>query len=305
VTSCRASSTAQGKPSSPWTRSGGWKTVRDLEADRVRQDGSRITVYITRAPLFDRSGAYLGSTGIVRNVTDLKEMEARLFEKERLAAVGELSARVAHEVRNPLAGIRGACEILSEGGPESDSLQEIAGEVLHQVDRLNATVEDLLLFARPRAPDPLPTDVREVLDHALSNLADDERTRAVKFERRYDPNLPALDLDPQQMEQVFLNLLQNAAQALDYNGTVTVATSLNGTEARIVVRDSGPGIADEVMDKLFDPFVTTRTKGTGLGLAIVKNIVQAHGGAIHVQSPRGGGAEFTVTLPLPEDVPSP
>lgn len=274
------------------------QTVRAHEATRLRRDGRRITVQITRSPLYDADGRFAGSTSIVRDMTEIKEMEARLLERERLAAVGELAARVAHEVRNPLAGIRGGCEILLEGHPAGDAKREIGEETLRQVDRLSRTVQDLLLFARPRAIEPAPTDVHEVLEHALRALREDPRARAVRLERAYDRSLPLLSLDPQQMEQVFVNILLNAFQAMDFRGTVRIATRSDGCAAEVCVRDTGPGIPSEVVDKLFKPFFTTRAQGTGLGLSIVRSIVEAHGGTVRADSPPGGGAEFTVRLPL-------
>ncbi len=283
-----------------WTnervRSG--QTVRAHEATRLRRDGRRITVQITRSPLYDADGRFAGSTSIVRDMTAIKEMEARLLERERLAAVGELAARVAHEVRNPLAGIRGGCEILLEGYPAGDAKREIGEETLRQVDRLSRTVQELLLFARPRAVEPAPTDVHEVLEHALRALREDPRTREVRLERAYDRSLPPLRLDPQQMEQVFVNVLLNAFQAMEFRGTVRIATRRDGAAAEVAVRDTGPGIRAEVMDNLFKPFFTTRAQGTGLGLSIVRGIVEAHGGTVRAASPPGGGAEFTVRLPL-------
>lgn len=274
------------------------QTVRGREATRLRRDGRRINVQITRSPLYDAEGRFAGSTSIVRDMTAIKEMEARLLERERLAAVGELAARVAHEVRNPLAGIRGGCEILLEGYPADDARREIGEETLRQVDRLSRTVQDLLLFARPRAVEPAPTDVHEVLEHALRALREDPRAREVKLERVYDRSLPPLSLDAQQMEQVFVNILLNAFQAMEFRGTVRIATRFDGTAAEVSVRDTGPGIRADVMESLFKPFFTTRAQGTGLGLAIVRSIVEAHGGTVRAACPPGGGAEFTVRLPL-------
>jgi len=274
------------------------ETVRLHEATRLRRDGRPITVEITRSPLYDSEGRFAGSTSIVRDITAIKEMEGRLLEKERLAAVGELAARVAHEVRNPLAGIRGACELLLEGCPPGDPRREIGEEALRQVDRLGRTVQDLLLFARPRPLERVPTDIHEVLEHALRALREDPRVRGVEVERSYDRGLPPLPLDPQQMEHVFVNILLNAYQAMDYAGTVRISTWSDGRFAEISVRDTGPGIPPAIREDLFKPFFTTRAQGTGLGLSIVRAIVDAHGGTVRASSVEEGGAEFTVRLPL-------
>jgi len=281
------------------TRTG--QTVRIDEAHRLRKDGRPIVVQFTRSPLYDAAGSYLGSTGIVRDVSRLKEMEARLLERERLAAVGELAAMVAHEVRNPLAGIRGGCEILLEGYAADDPRREIGDEVIRQVDRLNRDVEDLLHYSRPRVADPVPTDLHGVLERVLRALGDDPATAQVVVTRDYDPALPVLRFDPRQLEQVFLNILLNACQAMDHRGEIRIRTRRDGTRVHVSIRDGGPGIPPDTLERIFRPFFTTRTRGTGLGLAIVKNIVEAHGGDVRATSPAGGGAEFSLALPIPEE----
>ncbi len=272
-------------------------TVRGSAIERVRKDGKSITVRITRSPLEDSSGRFVGSTGIIRDVTALKAMESRLVERERLAAVGELAAQVAHEIKNPLAGIRGACEILSEGHARDDPKNEISHEVIRQVDRLNRTVEDLLLFAHPKAIHPLPTDVHELLDRTLGVLLEDPQTRGIEIERHYAGDMGDLRIDPQQIEQVLFNVFLNAMQVMDYNGKIVVTTYRTGAGGRIAIRDNGPGVPDELGERIFKPFFTTHAQGSGLGLAIVRNLVEAHGGTIVATSPPGGGAEFVITLP--------
>jgi len=274
------------------------QTVRDYQATRVRKDGARITVRITRSPLYDRSARYVGSTGIVRDVTEVSRMEARLREQERLAAVGELAAQVAHEVRNPLAGIRGACELLLAGNQKLERNQEIASEVLQQIDRLNRTVGDLLSFARPTEMQPRPTDLHDLIDRVAGVLAEDPQAQNVKLERRYASELPAMNVDPQQLEQVFFNILLNASQAMDYAGTITICTTLNGDAVQVTIGDSGPGVPEQVAADIFKPFFTTRAQGTGLGLAIVNKIIQAHQGTIDAGRASEGGAEFRIRLPV-------
>jgi len=273
------------------------QAVRDHEVVRMHKDGRRLDVRITRWPIFDAAGNFLGSTGIVRDVSVLKEMEAKLVEAERLAAVGELAASIAHEIKNPLAGIRGACELLSDVFPEDDPRRELSGEVHRQIDRLDRTLRDLLLFSRPPATRPEPVDIHAVIEHVLPVLLVDSRVRGIVVERRYADPMPEIPLDPQQMEQVFFNVLLNALQAMDFEGTLTVATEVDGGEVRVKIRDTGPGIPAEIAEKIFKPFFTTRSKGTGLGLAIVRNIVRAHGGRIQADTAPEGGAEVVLSLP--------
>lgn len=279
----------------------GGRTIRDFEAERVRKDGRRITVRITTAPLFDGESRFAGSVGIVRDVTELKAMERLLVERERLAAVGELAATVAHEVRNPLAGIRGGCEILLEGYPEGDSRHEIGREILRQVDRLNGTVHELLLFARPKSLDPVPTDLHALIDRVVRLAREGRAGCRVEVEREYDPDLPPVEIDPHQTEQVFLNLYLNACQLQAGSGRVRFRTRCDDRTVTVSVRDWGPGIPGDRLDQIFKPFYTTRAQGTGLGLAVVKKIVEAHGGTVEASNRESGGAEFVVRLPLRQE----
>ena len=270
--------------------------VRNTEMAQVHKSGRRIKVAVTASPVYDREGSPAGSVSIVRDVTAIREMEARLVEKERLAAGGELAAIVAHEVRNPLAGIRGGCELLLEGYEETDKHHEIGEEVLNQVDRLTRLVHDLLLFARPRAMDPVPTDIHVLLDRLQTVFHKDPANKDIEVSREYGCSNPVVRVDARQIEQVFLNLLVNASQAMGHRGTVTISTRTLHEAVEIAVRDTGPGIAPDRIDQIFKPFFTTRAQGTGLGLAISRKIVEAHAGTIEVASPPDGGARFAVIL---------
>jgi PAS domain S-box-containing protein len=273
------------------------RTLRNLETNGIRKDGAPITFSLTVAPLHDASGDYSWTTGIVRDVSAIKQLQVQLLERERLAAVGELAAMVAHEVRNPLAGIRGGCEILLEGYPEGDTRHDIGVEIIHQVDRLSRTVHDLLLFARPKAMDLVPTDLHGLVERLVRVLLDDPENGAVEVVRDFGDNMPIIQADGRQMEHVFLNLLLNAIQAMSHKGTVTIATRTEGRQVVVTVSDVGPGIPPDKIGRIFEPFFTTRSQGTGLGLAIVKKIVEAHGGRIEAASRPGSGARFTVTFP--------
>ena len=272
------------------------RTLRNLETGGTRKDGTPITFSLTVAPIYDATDSYVGTTGIVRDVTAIKQLQLQLLERERLAAIGELAAMVAHEVRNPLAGIRGGCEILLEGYPEGDTRHDIGVEIIHQVDRLSRTVHDLLLFARPKAMDLVPTDIHGLIQRILHVLGDDQENAAVEVVRDFSEDVPIIQADGRQMEQVFMNLILNAIQAMNHKGRVTIATRAHGRQVVVTVSDTGPGIPPGKIAHIFEPFFTTRSQGTGLGLAIVKKIVEAHGGRIEATSAPGAGARFTVTL---------
>jgi len=272
------------------------EVVLDHLTTRVRKDGKPIAVRVSWSPLRNAAGQIVGMTGIVLDITAEREMSERLVEQERLAAVGEMAAHVAHEIRNPLAGIRGACEVLFTKG--EGSTREIGDEVLHQIDRLNQTVTELLQFSNPRALETVSTDLNAVIDLVVSVFKGDPASQSVRIERRYAPDLPQVEIDPRQIEQVLYNLFLNAAQAMAHDGTIRVTTGCGEGHVKILVHDSGPGLPDAVSGEVFKPFYTTRTEGTGLGLSIVKKVVEAHGGTVEATNPEEGGAEFRIRLPL-------
>lgn len=227
----------------------------------------------------------------------------RLARAERLANLGELAASLAHEIKNPLAGIGGAVQVMAQELAPNDPRREILLEVLSQVRRLDKTVRDLLAFARPTDPDRRPCDMHAVLDRTLLLLAENPEAKRLRILRQYRPDLPTLQADPRQLSQVFLNLLLNAAQAMPEGGQVRLGTDLRGGgegpgTVVVEVADSGPGVPEPLRAELFTPFVTTKPRGTGLGLAVSRRIVEDHGGTIEVESPPGDGATFRVLLPV-------
>ena len=243
-----------------------------------------------------------------REEIDLYHQE-RLTRAERLAALGELSASLAHEIKNPLAGIAGAIGVMAEELPASDPRREIMLEILDQVQRLNKTVQDLLSFARPAQPTLMPCDVHQVLDRVLLLLAEDPSTKAIRITRVYKPGVPRVIADAKQLGQVFLNLLLNAVQAMPKGGQITLATHLLGANGdggmlpadaavEVCVTDNGPGIPPGQLSEVFTAFFTTKPRGTGLGLAICRRIIEDHAGTIQVESTVGVGTTFRIQLPI-------
>jgi two-component system sensor histidine kinase HydH len=279
-------------------RAGGM--VRHEETSHRRKDGTNFTVHVTMSPLFDRDGRYVGATSLIHDVTELVELQARLVEQQRMAALGQMAAAVAHEIRNPLAGIRGACEILLKRAGQDDSNTELGKEMLYQVDRLSSSTHDLLSFARPKARKPVPAQIHLIVGRVLRMIAGDPKNRDIEVVRKYDPGTGHVLVDPEQLEQVFFNVILNACQAMDLKGTITITIGSVGDHVRVSVRDSGAGIPEDVILRIFEPFFTTRTQGTGLGLAIVHKIVQDHGGTIDAVTPGdgAGGTEIVIQLPV-------
>jgi signal transduction histidine kinase len=234
----------------------------------------------------------------------------RLAHAERLASLGELAASVAHEIKNPLAGIAGAIRILAEDMPASDPRKEIMGEILAQIRRLDGTVRDLLTFARPGGPELGPCALHQVLDRVLLVLAEDPSAANVRVVREYQSDLPPVSADGKLLEQVFFNLLLNAVQAMGGHGTITLRTALGeasatwadgaplGRHVEVRVIDTGPGIPAHLLREIFTPFFTTKPRGIGLGLAITRRIVEDHGGRMGGENLPGQGAVFRICLPL-------
>ncbi len=232
----------------------------------------------------------------------LSEAEAAVRRSERLAALGQLSAGLAHELRNPLGTIRASAEMLARSvSQENEVAREVAGYISSEVDRTNSLVTRFLDFARPLQLRLERIDVSRAIDRAVDLIERDPAKFGVTIYRNYSPDLRPFPLDPEFMERVFYNLLLNAVQATAAGGAVTVKTRPVGEMGEISVIDRGSGIDPKLIDTIFNPFVTTRPAGVGLGLAIVSKIVDEHGGKITVESEPGKGSVFRVHLPLSEE----
>ncbi len=235
---------------------------------------------------------------------NLKQAQAEARRAERLAALGQLSAGLAHEVRNPLGVIKGSAEILNQKLAASDPLsQELAGYIYTEANRLSALVSRFLDFARPSRLDLHPEDLAAVLDTSLKAVEQQGATARVQVHRDYAPGLPPVLIDRELCEQAFNNLLLNACEAMGESGgelTVTIQPDHDGKAVIAEIQDSGPGVPPEMKEQIFNPFVTTKKTGVGLGLAIVSKIIDAHGGALKLTQAVGQGACFQVTLPAKE-----
>jgi signal transduction histidine kinase len=234
----------------------------------------------------------------------LERAQAEARRSERLAALGQLSAGLAHEIRNPLGVIKGSAEMLNQKLEQSDELaRELAGYIVSEVNRLSELVTEFLDFARPLHAEVHPADLAALLNRVLKTVADRWSGKPVKVERNYAANLPLTPLDESLSEQAFLNLVQNAYEAMEETGgtlRVEVARGRqkdrDGVEVRL--NDSGPGVPGNLREEIFNPFVTTKKTGVGLGLSIVSKIIDGHQGTIRVDNSPQGGAVFTLFFPL-------
>lgn len=234
-------------------------------------------------------------TGVLRDLTREKQLQKKLQEQEALASLGRMAAVVAHEVRNPLAGISGVIQVFRDRLAANAPERGVLGDVLVRIDALVQTIQDLLLYARPRELRPTPVRLTELLAQTARLVAEDPRFSAVDV-RVPDSGL-TLHLDADYFREALLNLMINAAQAMNGKGAIRVVVEALNGQARIRVADNGPGIAPEIRDKVFEAFFTTKGCGTGLGLALVKNVVERHGGQVSIECPDDGGTVVTLSLP--------
>jgi signal transduction histidine kinase len=237
---------------------------------------------------------------------DLEVAQRRLSQMEDMAKVGELAATMAHEIRNPLAGISSLAEVLRSKINATGSTAEIIDTILEEVDRLNRIVKDLLRFARPGKAVMVPLDLLTVVNQVLAFLDERLAEGHFKVNKHFLPACPVVMADVEQMRQVFLNILLNAMDAIkdpknprSKAGVLDPTISLPAEKiVEIAFTDNGPGIPPENLEKVFDPFFTTKAQGTGLGLAASRKIIDHHGGKISVKSEVGKGTTFTVQLPV-------
>lgn len=260
------------------------------------KDGSLYWVDTTIVPFLNEDGKPYQYVSIRYDITERKRSEAALRDQASLAQLGKLAAVVAHEVRNPLAAIRGALQVI--GGRLDAASQEhgVVQEVISRVDGLNEILQDLLQFARPRLPLLAAVPLAGFLDSVVSMFSRDESLSGVTVAIDVTDVLISVDID--QLQQAVLNLLINGAQAMQGQGRISITASTEAGHCVIALRDEGPGIPADVREHLFEPFFTTKHRGTGLGLATARRIVDSHGGTLTLESPQGGGTIARIRVPL-------
>ena len=289
----------------------GQSSLTSCEYGSRHHDGSWRTMLGMASPLLDAEGKPAGVIISVRDVTMEKKLEQQIIQSERLAAMGQMIGGFAHELNNPLTSILGMAELLQEGEASEAARKQIV--VLHQQARRAAEiVQNLQYFARPPAPGRCQVNLKELVQRTVQMQAYPLRKSNVTVDFLPEPAIPAIVADPNQLMQVFLNLLLNAEQAIRENrekGTIRVRIGRKPDSVWIVFQDDGPGIAPENLAHIFDPFFTTKRpgRGTGLGLSICKTVLREHGGNIEAATAPDGGAVFTITLPVtaaPEPAPT-
>jgi PAS domain S-box-containing protein len=263
------------------------------EVTARRKDGSTFPVHLAVAEMM--LDGEVKFTGILHDLTERTRIEAQLREQTALARLGEMAAVIAHEVKNPLAGIRGAVQIIGGRLPKDSKDALITQEIVSRIDALNALMKDLLLFARPPQPKPSSVELNALIRSTADLLSADPALKGIRVE--VEGSAPAVLADPDLLKIVFVNLLVNGAHAMNGEGILRVGIGSHGHAAEVAVRDSGPGIPDDVRARIFTPFFTTKSRGSGLGLPTAKRLVEAHHGTINVACPATGGTTVTVQLP--------
>ncbi len=280
-----------------------WRTIAQGQVWRGElrnraKDGTCYWVDTTIVPFLDERGHPWQYMAIRYDITERKRQEALLREQAALARVGEMAAVVAHEVRNPIAGIRGALQIIASRLPAGSRDVSVLKDVVARLDGLNDIVDDLLVFARQRGLTLGRVQLRPLLVSVASWLRQDASMGALDIDIRGEDL--AVDADAELLRIVFSNLLLNAAQAMDRRGRIVIQLRICGdAHCEIVIEDEGPGIPADARGRIFDPFFTTKTRGTGLGLPTAKRIIELHGGAIEVDCPAERGTAVHVKLPAP------
>ncbi len=224
--------------------------------------------------------------------------ETQMSRAEHLATLGELATGLAHEIRNPLAGIAGVIEIIGRDLPSTSPARSVVKDVRQEIAQINHIITDLLQTARPHPPEIRRSDLNTTVEHSVMLARQQALSKPIKIELRKDAALPEVEHDSDQIHQVLLNLLLNSIQAIEGQGTITVTIGDEGGDAVIAVSDTGRGIPAEHLPNIFRPFYTTKGNGTGLGLSLAKRIVEEHDGRIEVESSAAKGTKFVVLLPI-------
>jgi PAS domain S-box-containing protein len=260
------------------------------------KDGSIYWVDTTIVPFLDEHRKPYQYMAIRYDITDRKRSEERLREQAALARLGEMAAVVAHEVKNPLAAIKGALQVIGGRMPEAARDRMIVGEIVARVDSLNDIVQDLLVFARPRDPQLGPVPLADLVENTVGLMRKDPAQANLVIE--VSGENPVVQADVEQLRIVLLNLLLNAAQANGHTGRIRVEIRATDLAATVAIADEGPGIPADVRARIFEPFFTTKHRGTGLGLPTARRVIERHHGALDVECPPSGGTVVTVTLPM-------
>jgi len=271
------------------------EVISNVEVRRQAKGGRDITVSVTLSPLRDASGRIVGASRICKDITAMKKAEEKLLLSERLSSMGELIAGVAHEIRNPLSGIKINTQVLARKKDSPAMEKQLLESTLEGIEKIQKIVEDMLDYAKPRAAEYKYEAINPIVEKSLDVLHVQLKNANILTSFERGEKLPQLKLDRHQIQQVMINMMRNAIHAMDNGGALTVRTFLaDGGGVGVEIRDTGVGISATHLKRIFDPFFTTKSRGTGLGLSIKQKLLENHGALIDVSSVEGKGSVFTI-----------
>ncbi len=276
-----------------------------------RPGAAPLPISVSVSPIFTPAGTHEGVVVIMRDISRVRELEDAVRRADRLSMIGTMAAGLAHEIKNPLGGIKGAAQLLGrEFSEPDDALNEYTDIMIREVERVNAIIEELMDLASPRPPVMTEVNLSRILGDIILFQKEAQRKKNIDFILRLDPSIPPIRGDENLLTRLFLNLIMNGCEAIENSGRVDIVTKvaseihLNQPGDRpvpfivIEIRDNGKGIARESLEQIFTPFFTTKNRGSGLGLAICQKIVTDHRGFLKVKSSPGKGTCFTISLPF-------
>lgn len=287
--------------------------LRDIEVTLPSQQGESLPIRIGTGVFHDLEGEFLGGLLVFSDLSHIRKLEQQIRRTDRLTSLGTLSAGMAHEIKNPLVSIKTFTDLLPERYDDSDFRDTFSELVSHEVSRIDTIVNQLLKFSRPSEPQFTPIDLHDIVERCFRLVSQQLRTSRIQTELRLDAALSQIEGDPDQLEQVLVNFILNAIQAMPEGGTLTVRTELTepsrqlsmpwnatSTGPRVMIRieDTGKGIAPEHLGRIFDPFFTTKDGGTGMGLAVTHNILETHHALVDVDSALHQGTTFILSFPV-------
>ena len=279
------------------------ETISEQEMECVFSGTRKTAVSVSATRITNNSGDFVGQVLILRDLSEIRRLQDQIHRQEKLAAMGGLAAGVAHEVRNPLSSIKALATFFAGQFADGSQAREAAGVMIQEVDRLNRVITELLDFARPSDLNRQPNDIGLLLSRSIQLIQQDAANKNIDIDLHTEKDVCDPWIDSDRLAQCLLNLYINAIQAMENGGTLTVqCTAAGNGDVNITVKDTGSGIPPDQLNKIFDPYFTTKKRGTGLGLAIVYKIIEAHQGQIAVHSTTGQGTSFTITIPCqPQD----
>ena len=273
------------------------KAITEQEAECTFSDGRSVPLSISAARIVNEVGDFIGQVLILRDLREVRRLQADVRRQEKLAALGKLAAGVAHEIRNPLSSIKGLASFFADQFDHNPTAKEAAGVMVNEVDRLNRAISELLDFARPTDLKLRSVDLAPLMNRSIQLIRQDATNQNVRIDLSVADHICPVHIDPDRFNQCLLNLYLNAIQSMEGGGTLGVVCDLdNDRHVRIAVSDTGQGIEADHLGKIFDPYFSTKNKGTGLGLAVVHKILEAHGADLSVESVLDQGTTMTIRL---------